>query len=71
MTWLAAQSENIRMGPLTFSLNITLDGCAPWIAGHGPALYQSSPPGTRRLELVSSTPLRKGEVAMCYQRAHG
>jgi dihydrofolate reductase len=42
----------------------------PRIAGHGPTLYQSGLPSTRRLELVSATPLRCGAVAMHYQRAH-
>src|SRR5262245_40063876 len=41
------------------------------IAGHGPALYQSGLPSTRRLELVSATPLRNGAVAMHYRRARG
>jgi len=41
----------------------------PRIAGHGPTLYQGGLPGTRRLELVSSTPLRNGAVAMHYRRA--
>jgi dihydrofolate reductase len=36
----------------------------PRIAGHGPTLYQSGLPSTRRLELVSSTTLRNGAVAM-------
>jgi dihydrofolate reductase len=40
----------------------------PRIAGHGPTLYQSGLPGTRRLELISSTALRNGAVAMHYQR---
>jgi hypothetical protein len=65
------------MGLLTFSLNVTLDGCVdhqegiadkflvhPRIAGHGPTLYQSGLLNTRRLELVSATPLRCGAVAM-------
>jgi dihydrofolate reductase len=43
----------------------------PRIAGHGPTLYQSGLPGTRRLELVSSTPLRNGAVAMHYRRVRG
>jgi dihydrofolate reductase len=34
----------------------------PRIAGHGPTLYQSGLPSTRRLELVSATPLRSGVV---------
>jgi dihydrofolate reductase len=41
----------------------------PRIAGHGPTLYQSGLPGTRRLELVSAKPLRNGAVAMHYRRA--
>ncbi|MFN8224396.1 MAG: dihydrofolate reductase family protein [Gaiellales bacterium] len=88
------------MGLLTFSINVTLDGCVdheegvllgsttlateldrlelideyrflvhPRIAGHGPTLYQTGLPGTRRLELVSSKPLRNGAVAMHYRRA--
>jgi dihydrofolate reductase len=43
----------------------------PRIAGHGPTLYQAGLPGTRRLELVSTTPLRNGAVAMHYRRASG
>jgi dihydrofolate reductase len=41
----------------------------PRIAGHGPTLYQSGLPGTRRLELVSAEPLRCGAVAVHYRRA--
>lgn len=41
----------------------------PRIAGHGPALYQDGLPRTRRLDLVSATPLRCGAVAMHYRRA--
>ncbi len=41
----------------------------PRIAGHGPTLYQSGLPGTRRLELVSASPFRNGAVAMHYRRA--
>ncbi|HBL30071.1 MAG TPA: deaminase [Acidobacteria bacterium] len=43
----------------------------PRIVGHGPTLYQSGLPGTRRLALVSATPLRNGAVAMHYRRAQG
>ncbi len=43
----------------------------PRIAGHGPTLYAGGLPGTRRLELVSATPLRNGAVAMHYRRAGG
>ena len=43
----------------------------PRVAGHGPTLYQSGLPSTRRLELVSATPLRNGAVAMHYRRARG
>ena len=41
----------------------------PRIAGHGPTLYRSELPSTRRLELVSAQPLRSGAVAMHYRRA--
>jgi len=41
----------------------------PRIVGHGPTLYQSGLPSTRRLELVSANPLRNGSVAMHYRRA--
>lgn len=41
----------------------------PIIAGHGPTLYESGLPSTRRLDLVSATPLRSGVVAMHYRRA--
>lgn len=40
----------------------------PRIAGHGPTLYQSGLPSTRRLELVSVKPFRCGAVAMHYRR---
>jgi hypothetical protein len=39
--------------------------------GHGPTLYQSGLSSTRRLELVSSTPLRNGAVAMHHRRVRG
>ena len=41
----------------------------PRIAGHGPTLYAGGLPGTRRLALVSATPLGNGAVAMHYRRA--
>ncbi|HRG94611.1 MAG TPA: dihydrofolate reductase family protein [Polyangiaceae bacterium] len=41
----------------------------PRIAGHGPTLYEAGLPSTRRLELLSATPLRNGAVAMHYRRA--
>jgi dihydrofolate reductase len=41
----------------------------PRIAGHGPTLYESGLPSTRRLELVSAMPLQCGAVAMHYRRA--
>jgi dihydrofolate reductase len=41
----------------------------PRIAGHGPTLYESGLPCTRRLEFISATPLRNGAVAMHYRRA--
>ena len=43
----------------------------PRIAGHGPTLYQSGLPRTRRLELISATPLRDSAVAMHYRRVGG
>ena len=41
----------------------------PMITGHGPTLYQSGLPSTRRLDLVSAEPMRNGVVAMHYRRA--
>jgi dihydrofolate reductase len=41
----------------------------PRIVGHGPTLYGSGLPKTRRLELVSAKALRNGAVAMHYRRA--
>ncbi len=41
----------------------------PVIAGHGPTLYESGLPSTRRLQLVSANPLGNGAVAMRYRRA--
>ena len=41
----------------------------PRIASHGPTLFEGGLPSTRRLELVSATPLRSGPVAMHYRRA--
>ena len=43
----------------------------PRIAGHGPTLYQRGLNNTRRLELISSTPLHNGVVAMHYRRECG
>jgi dihydrofolate reductase len=40
----------------------------PRIAGHGPTLCEGGLPGTRRLALISATPLRNGAVAMHYRR---
>ncbi|MFP5489034.1 MAG: dihydrofolate reductase family protein [Acidimicrobiia bacterium] len=40
----------------------------PRIAGHGPTLYRGGIPATRRLELLSATPLRCGAVAVHYRR---
>ena len=41
----------------------------PRIAGHGPTLYETGLPSTRRLELISAKPLRNGAVAMHYRHA--
>ena len=43
----------------------------PRIAGHGPTLYERGLNSTRRLELVSATPLRNSAVAMHYRRGSG
>ncbi len=43
----------------------------PRIAGHGPSLYGTGLPRTRRLDLISSTPLRNGAVAMHYRCESG
>lgn len=43
----------------------------PRIAGHGPTLYASGLPATRKLALVSAQPLGNGAVAMHYRRAGG
>lgn len=40
----------------------------PRLAGHGPTLYGSGLPGTRRLALISAQPLHNGTVAMHYRR---
>jgi dihydrofolate reductase len=40
----------------------------PRIADHGPTLYGSGLPGTRRLELIEAKPLRNGAVAMHFRR---
>jgi len=41
----------------------------PRIIGHGPRLFERGLADPRRLELVSSTPLSNGVVAMHYRRA--
>ncbi len=40
----------------------------PRIAGHGPTLYEHGLDRTRRLDLISATPLQCGAVAMHYRR---
>lgn len=40
----------------------------PRIVGHGPTLHQTGLPSTRRLERVSTEPLRNGAVALHYRR---
>ncbi len=42
----------------------------PRIAGHGPTLFESGLPDTRRLDLVSAEALRNGAVALHYRRVH-
>lgn len=41
----------------------------PRIVGHGPTLYERGLTVTRRLELISASPLSCGSVAMHYRRA--
>jgi len=41
----------------------------PRVAGHGPTLYGSGLLITRRLDVISVTPLCSGAVAMRYRRA--
>jgi dihydrofolate reductase len=41
----------------------------PRIVGHGPTLYETGLPSTRRLELISARALRSGAVAVHYRRA--
>lgn len=43
----------------------------PRISGHGPTLYEGGLPDTRRLELITATPLRNGAIAVHYRRARG
>ena len=43
----------------------------PRIAGRGPTLYQGGLPRTRRLALVSATPLGNGAVSLHYRHEHG
>ena len=38
------------------------------IAGHGPRLFEGGLARTRKLALISSTPMRCGAVAMHYRR---
>jgi len=40
----------------------------PWLAGHGPTLYESGLPSSRRLELVSARPFGNGVIAAHYRR---
>ncbi|MGP0221716.1 dihydrofolate reductase family protein [Paenarthrobacter sp. NCHU4564] len=41
----------------------------PVITGHGPTLFQGGLPSTRRLELISTSPLSNGVVSVHYRRA--
>ncbi|MFG1497878.1 dihydrofolate reductase family protein [Saccharospirillum sp. HFRX-1] len=43
----------------------------PRIAGHGPTLFQSGLPSTRKLTLISAKPLRNGAIAVHYRRELG
>lgn len=66
------------MGLLTFSINVTLDGCVDHqegIANNETHAYftrlmdECGLPSTRRLQLISAMPLHSGAVAMRYRRA--
>lgn len=41
----------------------------PRIVGHGPTMYASGLPGTRRLDLISAETLSDGVIAVHYRRA--
>lgn len=41
----------------------------PRIAGHGPTLFESGLPRTRRLDLISAQPMSNGVCVMHYRRA--
>lgn len=41
----------------------------PMIAGRGPRLHEGGLPATRRLELISATPISSGVCSMRYRRA--
>lgn len=43
----------------------------PRIVGHGPTLYQSGLPSTRRLDLIATKAFRCGAVALHYRRERG
>ena len=41
----------------------------PRLTGHGPTLYHRGLPSTRSLDLVSTTPMSNGAIALHYRRA--
>lgn len=72
-----ATPEGVLVGSVTLAAELERLGLIdeyrfvvqPVLAGHGPTLYQSGLPSSRRLELVSAVSFDNGAVAMHYRRA--
>ncbi|GAB2553199.1 dihydrofolate reductase family protein [Leucobacter ruminantium] len=72
-----ATPEGVLVGSVTLAAELERLGLIdeyrfvvqPVLAGHGPTLYQSGLPSSRRLELISAAPFDNGAVAMHYRRA--
>ena len=70
--------QGVLVGSLTLSSGLERLGLIdeyrlvvhPIIAGHGPTLFQGLEP-SRRLELISTTRFKAGQVAMHYRRKEG
>jgi dihydrofolate reductase len=70
--------QGVLVGSLTLSAALERLGLIdeyrlvlhPVIAGHGPTLFQGLEP-SRRLELVSTKPLKSGQLALHYRRKEG
>jgi dihydrofolate reductase len=70
--------QGVLVGSLTLSAALERLGLIdeyrlvlhPVIAGHGPTLFQGLEP-SRRLELVSTKPLKSGQLALHYRRKQG